>query len=126
RYAYAAVRNLAAAVLAVHGTGHRIGDLNESNIFLGADATVLIVDTDSMQIAARNGVTFPCAVGKPEFTAPELTHGSLRDNPRTVETDIFALAVAAYQLLSGGATPHQGSFDPQSDDDPMGQVERIR
>lgn len=126
RYAYAAVRNLAAAVLSVHAAGHRIGDINESNIFLGADATVLIVDTDSMQVSARDGAVFPCPVGKPEFTAPELTRGSLRDIPRTRETDIFAFAVAAYQLLTGGATPHQGAFDPNSEDDPLPQVERIR
>jgi len=126
RYAYAAIRNLTAALIAVHHEGHRVGDLNESNIFLGADATVLIVDTDSMQVTARNGQVFPCAVGKPEFTAPELTHGSLRDHQRTVETDLFAFAVAVYQLLTGGATPHQGSFDPESDDDPLPQVQRIR
>lgn len=126
RYAYAAIRNLAAALLAVHQAGHRVGDINESNIFLGADATVLIVDTDSMQITARDGSFFPCAVGKPEFTAPELSRGSLRDHQRTVETDIFAFAVAAHQLLTGGATPHQGTFDPNSDDDPMSLVERIR
>lgn len=126
RYSYAAVRNLAAALLAVHHAGHRVGDINESNIFAGADATVLIVDTDSMQVTARDGSSFPCAVGKPEFTAPELSRGSLRDHQRTVETDIFAFAVAAHQLLTGGATPHQGAFDPNSDDDPMPLVERIR
>jgi len=126
RYAYAGIRNLAAAVLAVHQAGHRVGDLNESNIFLGADATVLIVDTDSMQIASASGEIFPCTVGKPEYTAPELSHGSLRDFPRTVESDTFAFAVAAYQLITGGATPHQGAFDPHSDDDPLSTVERIR
>lgn len=126
RYALVAVRNLAAAMLAVHNAGHRIGDVNESNITISANGTVFIVDTDSMQIQAADGSVYPCTVGKPEYTAPELSHGSLRDHVRTRESDVFAFAVAAYQLLTGGATPHQGVFDPNSSDDPMSNVERIR
>lgn len=126
RYALVAVRNLAAAMLAVHNAGHRIGDVNESNITISANGTIFIVDTDSMQIRASDGTTYPCTVGKPEYTAPELSHGSLRDHQRTRETDVFAFAVAAYQLLTGGATPHQGVFDPNNPDDPMSNVERIR
>jgi len=126
RYAFVAVRNLAAAILAVHAAGHRVGDINESNISINATGTVFIVDTDSMQIAAADGAIYPCNVGKPEYTAPELTHGSLKDTPRTEETDIFAFAVAAYQLLTGGATPHQGVFDPENPNDPMSNVDRIR
>lgn len=126
RYALVAIRNLAAAILSVHAAGHRIGDINESNISVSATGTIFIVDTDSMQITADDGTIYPCTVGKPEYTAPELTHGSLRDHPRTSETDVFAFAVAAYQLLSGGATPHQGVFDPNNPDDPMSNVERIR
>ena len=126
RYALAAVRNLAAAVLSVHSAGHKIGDLNESNLFVNASASILIVDSDSMQIADRAGNIYPCVVGKPEYTAPELSYGSFRDNPRTEATDVFAFAVASFQLLTGGATPHQGAFDPNSDDDPLSTVERIR
>ncbi len=126
RYAFAAIRNLAVAIEAIHSAGHCIGDINESNLLINASATVSVVDTDSMQISDALGSVFPCTVGKPEYTAPELSHGSLRDNPRTIETDIFAFAVAAYQLISGGATPHQGAFDPNRDDEPISTVERIR
>lgn len=126
RYAFAAIRNLGVAIEAIHSAGHCIGDINESNLLINASATVSVVDTDSMQISDSSGSVFPCTVGKPEYTAPELSHGSLRDNPRTVETDNFAFAVAAYQLISGGATPHQGAFDPNRDDEPISTVERIR
>jgi len=126
RYALMAMRNLAAAILSVHSAGHLVGDINESNIFVKANASVLIVDSDSMQITDAKGAMFPCVVGKPEYTAPELSYGSFRDNPRTPATDAFAFAVASFQLLTGGATPHQGAFDPDSDDDPMSTVERIR
>jgi serine/threonine protein kinase len=126
RYALMAMRNLAAAILSVHSAGHLVGDINESNIFVKADASVLIVDSDSMQITDARGAMFPCVVGKPEYTAPELSYGSFRDNPRTSATDAFAFAVASFQLLTGGVTPHQGAFDPNSDDDPMSTVDRIR
>lgn len=126
RYAFMAIRNLAAAILAVHGARHLVGDINESNIFVNADASVLIVDSDSMQIKDARGVLYPCVVGKQEYTAPELSYGSFRENPRTSATDVFAFAVASFQLLTGGATPHQGSFDPSSPDDPISTVERIR
>lgn len=126
RYAFMAVRNLAAAILAVHAAGHLVGDINESNVFVKANASVLIVDSDSMQIKDSQGIIYPCVVGKQEYTAPELSYGSFRDNLRTPETDIFAFAVASFQLLTGGATPHQGAFDPNSSDDPLSTVERIR
>lgn len=126
RYALMAMRNLAAAILAVHSAGHLVGDINESNIFVRANASVLIVDSDSMQITDSRGTMFPCVVGKQEYTAPEISYGSFRDNRRTAASDVFAFAVASFQLLTGGATPHQGSFDPNSDDDPMSTVERIR
>lgn len=125
-YAFMAIRNLAVAMLAVHEAGHRIGDVNESNIFVNGDSTILIVDTDSMQIAKADGSVIPCVVGKPEYTAPELTRGSLRDHKRTIESDYFAFAVAAYQMFVGGATPHMGAFDPNNPDDPLALVERIR
>lgn len=124
RYALTACRNLAVAIDSVHAAGHRVGDLNESNIFVGSDATVLIVDTDSAQIQGRNGKIFPCPVGKPEYTAAELSHGTLRDQLRTVETDVFAYAVAVFQMLTGGSHPTDG-IAPE-DAEPPSTVDKIR
>ena len=124
-YALAACRNLAVALHSIHHAGHRVGDVNESNIFVKSDASVLIVDTDSAQITTPHGdVTFPCEVGKPEFTAPELSHGSLREQARTEATDVFAYAVAVFQMLTGGAHPTDGVYLP--DDDTPDTVARIR
>lgn len=124
RYALTACRNLAAAIDSVHAAGHRVGDVNESNIFVGADATVLIVDTDSAQIQGQSGVVFPCPVGKPEYTAAELSHGSLREQTRTVESDVFAYAVAVFQMLTGGSHPTDG-IAPEGEDPPS-TVAKIR
>lgn len=120
QYAVAACLNLAEALLSVHEAGHRIGDINESNAFVGVDATVTLVDTDSSQVQGKSKV-FRCAVGKPEYTAPELSRGSLREQERTEASDTFAFAVMAFQMLTGGAHPTDGIIDAD-----MPVVERIR
>lgn len=124
RYALTASRNLAAAIDSIHSAGHRVADINESNIFVGADATVLIVDADSAQIADPSGQIFPCLVGKPEYTAAELSRGPLKDQQRTIETDVFAYAVATFQMLTGGSHPTDGIYT--GDDDPPSTIEKIR
>lgn len=124
RYAVAASRNLAAAINSIHKAGHKIGDINESNIFVKTDASVLIVDTDSAQIQSKAGKIFPCLVGKPEYTAPEISHGKLKDNVRTLETDVFAFAVAVFQMLTGGAHPTDGIYT--GSDDPPTTINKIR
>lgn len=124
RYALTASRNLAAAIDSIHAAGHRVGDVNESNLFVGSDATVLIVDTDSAQITDPTGKIFPCLVGKPEYTAAELSHGSLRTQTRTIESDVFAYAVAVFQMLTGGSHPTDGLF--KGDGEPPSTVDKIR
>lgn len=125
RYALTASRNLAVAIHAIHTAGHCVGDVNESNIFVGTDASVFIVDTDSAQIVAKDGRVFPCMVGKPEYTAAELTHGSLKDQRRTIASDTFAYVVAMFQMLTGGAHPTDGIFTDEKNEPPS-MVEKIR
>lgn len=124
RYAVTAAMNLAIALDAVHEAGHYVGDVNESNIFIGSDASVFLVDTDSAQIDDGKGGIFPCLVGKPEYTAAELSRGALKDQARTEATDTFAFGVAVYQLLQNGAHPTDGVF--KGSGEPPSVVERIR
>lgn len=125
QYALAASRNLAVAIHLIHEAGHRVGDVNESNIFIGTDSGVFIVDTDSAQIKNSNGKIFRCEVGKPEYTSAEISRGKLRDHERTVETDTFAYAVAIFQMLTGGSHPTDGVFTNKNDDPPS-ITEKIR
>lgn len=127
-YAITAVRNFAAALESVHEAGHMVGDINESNMFVGTDARVFLVDTDSAQVTdPKTGKVFPCLVGKPEYTAAEISKGSLKNHARTEETDTFGFAVAAYQMITGGAHPADGVFkDPDPDADPPSTIEKIR
>ena len=71
RYLHRTARNLAAAVEALHARDYVIGDLHESNIMVTSSALVTLIDTDSFQVEAE-GQLYPCIVGKPEYTPPEL------------------------------------------------------
>ncbi len=102
-----AARNAAAAVEAVHGAGHVIGDLNESGFLVAADATVRMIDCDSFQIR-HGGRTYRCGVGKPEYTPPELQEGNYGDSDRSASHDGFGLAVLIFQLLFMGRHPFAG------------------
>ena len=52
RHSLLMARNLAVAIDAVHEAGHRVGDINESNVLVAPDATLLrIVDADGVQIS---------------------------------------------------------------------------
>lgn len=100
-------RNLAAAVGAVHQTGHVVGDLNESNILVNARALVTLIDTDSFQVAVE-GRCFHCPVGKVEYTPRELQSKNLADAIRKPEHDHFGLGVMVFQLLMQGGHPFGG------------------
>lgn len=101
--------NLARAVAALHVDGIVIGDLNESNVLVGADATVALIDCDSYQIEVE-GFVFTCDVGKPLYLAPELHGVPLRGLVRQRNHDAFALAVLIFQLLMLGRHPFAGRF----------------
>jgi len=124
KYAITAARNLAVAVNSVNASGHCLGDINESNALIAVNANVMIVDTDSAQIQMENGEILPCTVGKPEYTAPEISHGKLVDNPRTFQTEVFAVAVMIFQMLSGGAHPTDSKY--LKNDDPPSVTDKIR
>ncbi len=125
RYLHRTARNLAAAVQAVHARGYVIGDVNESNILVSETALVTLVDTDSFQVRDRwRGTLFPCPVGKPEFTPPELQGVHLSEVERSQQHDLFGLAVLFFQLLMQGVHPFAGVYT--GDGDPPPYEGRIR
>lgn len=98
--------NLARAFAVVHARGLVIGDVNESGVMVGKDGTLMLIDTDSMQLE-HSGRRYLCDVGKPEFQPPEILnkHASFRGLHRTTEHDAFGLAVLVFQLLFFGWHP---------------------
>jgi hypothetical protein len=97
--------NLCQAVEAVHRVDAVVGDLQERNILVSDTCQVSLVDCDSMQFTDPAGRVFPCPVGRPEFTAPELKGIDLRSEPRGKASDNFSLAVHVHLLLMAGNHP---------------------
>lgn len=107
RFLIHAALNVARAVGKVHQTGCVIGDLNHSGILVAPDATVALIDADSFQFRL-NGTSYPCVVGVPDFTPPELHGKNLATIERTIAHDNFGLAVAIFHLLFMGKHPYAG------------------
>jgi hypothetical protein len=99
--------NLAAAFAGVHAAGYVIGDVNESNFVVAPDeATVALVDTDSFQVRdPATGDIYRSAVGKAEFTPPELQGARFDLLDRTAQQDAFGLGVLLFLLLMEGTHP---------------------
>jgi DNA-binding helix-hairpin-helix protein with protein kinase domain len=102
--------NVARAFSVIHEHGHVIGDVNQSNVRVSPEtAVVSLVDCDSFQISA-DGKIYPCEVGVPLYTPPELQEKEFREVVRTPNQDNFGLAVLIFHLLFMGRHPFAGKF----------------
>lgn len=101
-------RNVAAAFAALHARGHVVGDVNQGNLVVGDDTTVVLIDCDSFQVDAA-GTLHLCEVGVSHFTPPELQGiASFEGLVRTANHDNFGLALLIFHLLLGGRHPYSG------------------
>lgn len=97
-------RRICAAFAAAHRVGIVIGDVNESNLGVTKSGAVVVLDTDSFQVRSRE-VTFRCAVGRPEYTPPELQGVKFSEVDRTSASDAFGLGVILFGLFLNGEHP---------------------
>jgi DNA-binding helix-hairpin-helix protein with protein kinase domain len=109
-----AARNVAAAFDTMHEAGILVGDVNQGNLLVDEQMCVRFIDCDSFQITA-DGRTFPCPVGTPHFTPPELQGKKLRNTPREAEHDLFGMAVLLFHLIFVGRHPFAGRFHGAGD-----------
>lgn len=121
-YLHRTGRNLAAALGALHAKGYVVGDLNESNVLVTPAALVSLIDCDSFQVRERRDaqiIFYPCPVGKPEYTPPELQGQSFGDLVRLPEHDRFGLGVLIFQLLMEGSHPFRCQWRGPGDPPPV-------
>lgn len=107
RFLVRVATNIARAMAQVHASPCVIGDVNHSGVLISKTATVALIDADSFQLK-DGGLTYPCVVGVPDFTPPELQGKSLRSVERTQIHDQFGLAVLIFQVLMMGRHPFFG------------------
>ena len=106
--------NAARAFNVLHGNAIVLGDVNEKNFRVSDRSLIRLIDCDSFQITVA-GRTYPCEVGVPTFTPPELQGTSLRGVKRTPNHDAFGLAVLVFHLLFMGRHPFAGRPLDQAD-----------
>ncbi len=109
-----AARNVASVFEIIHNHGHVIGDVNQGNILVAADATCKLIDCDSFQVAS-GGQTYSCDVGVPQFTPPELQNKPFHGITRTQNHDNFGLALICFHLLFMGRHPFSGRYSGPED-----------
>jgi DNA-binding helix-hairpin-helix protein with protein kinase domain len=121
-YLHRAARNLSAALGALHERDYIVGDLNESNILVTPQALITVIDADSFQGKEQREdqiIFYPCPVGRPEYTPPELQGKKFQGEVREPNQDAFALAVLIFQLLMGGSHPFRGAWLGSGDPPPL-------
>ncbi len=94
------MRGLHAAGVA--GIIHR--DVKPENILVSKDGRVKLMDFGIAKADASRLTTTGMVVGTPSYTAPELLLGKEAGH----HTDIYAFAVTAFEVFSGGCLPYTG------------------
>lgn len=116
--------NVARAFATVHKAGHLIGDVNHSNILVGRDSKVVLIDTDSFQVRSPKK-TFLCDVGVKDYLPPELFGRNLKQVIRSQNHDNFSLAIILFQILFLGRHPFMGRMTTSEDVSLEAAVERL-
>jgi DNA-binding helix-hairpin-helix protein with protein kinase domain len=93
----------------LHDLSILMGDINPSNILIVGDCNVYFVDTNSYQFGY-----FPCPVGHPTYTPPELQGEKFREFLRTPENEYFTVAILLFMIFLLGQKPysHKGGANP--------------
>jgi len=86
---------------ALHRQGIILGDINPLNILVVSPEEVWFVDCDSYQIGG-----YPCPVGTPRFTPPELQGKNFRTFLRTPGNEAFAVAALLFMIMLPGKSPY--------------------
>lgn len=89
-----------------------LGDINARNILVVSEKEVYFVDVDSYQVGK-----YPCEVGWPHFTAPELIGKDMSKFMRTMGNENFAIATLLFMIMIPGKPPYaqMGSGTPEAD-----------
>jgi DNA-binding helix-hairpin-helix protein with protein kinase domain len=98
--------NLLNIVEDLHKNKVYIGDINLENIICDPNTfNPYLIDADSYQIKTDKKI-YHCPVGRPEMTPIEHHGKDFKHITRTVESDLFSLAIIMFQCLMLGRHPY--------------------
>lgn len=105
-------------VLLLHRHSIMIGDYNLQNILLKPGTNqVDLIDCDSYQVRTARGF-FHCPVGSPDMTAPEQQNKRFEDIERTIESELFSIAIVLFKCLVLSRHP----YDSVGGDDTVSNI----
>ncbi|MEO6402822.1 MAG: serine/threonine-protein kinase, partial [Vicinamibacteria bacterium] len=102
------VEQTAAALDFAHARGIVHRDIRPANIILANDKRVRIADFGIARVEGSQLTQHGEVLGTPAYMSPE----QIRGHELTAETDLFSLAVCAYEMLSGNR-PFVGKTQPE-------------
>ena len=110
------IRNVLSAIMALHDKGYVHRDIDPSNIMITADGRIKLFDlgiakTVGSLSSSDSQNERGAFVGKVEYAAPELIQGRIQDQNAT--TDIYAIGVLFYKLLTGNLPFNGNRFEIQ-------------
>jgi len=95
--------DVCAALAAVHAAGLLHRDVKAQNILRDAAGRIVVGDFGTgIELAEDAGVSDPQIAGTPLYLAPEVIDGT----PATIASDLYAVGVLLYFLVTGGYPVH--------------------
>ena len=111
------LRGVCAALHYAHTRGYVHCDIKPGNILIGQQRQVFVTDFGISRLAESATMTL-LGAGTPAYMAPE----QIRGEPPVPGSDIYALGITLYEMLSGGERPFTGEQAPI----PGSDAERLR
>lgn len=111
-FAVTIVKKVLSGIMSLHDAGYIHRDIDPSNIMITKDGKVKLIDfgiakkISTLKTVDRNLTTAGQFMGKPQYAAPELCLGDVKNHNKP--TDIYSIGIMLFQLIVGHL-PFEGS-----------------
>lgn len=111
-FAVTIVKKVLSGIMSLHDAGYIHRDIDPSNIMITKDGKVKLIDfgiakqISTLKSVDRNLTTAGQFMGKPQYAAPELCLGDVKNHNKP--TDIYSIGIMLFQLIVGHL-PFEGS-----------------